>query len=99
MLYIVKNYLPSGVEYFRENTGEIAAWTNEGIETYGLGKDSESAREDLLHSLRDIANFYVEDFEEWITHNPKELPYILRVLMSTDEELRQWRDICLNTAN
>ena len=90
LLYLVKNCLPSNVEYFKEDNGQISCLTHGGIETWGLGQTYEEARDDLLSSLKEIADMIREDIQNGQDFNFDEVPYMFKILMSSDEELRQW---------
>lgn len=90
LLYLVKNCLPSNVEYIKEDSGQISCLTHGGIETWGLGRTYEDAREDLLSSLKEIADMIREDIQNGQNFNIDEVPYMFKILTSSDEELRQW---------
>lgn len=90
LLYLVKNCLPSNVEYFKEDSGEISCVTHDGIKTWGLGRTYDEAREDLLNSLKEIADIIREDVQNGRGYNLDELPYMFKILTSSNQELREW---------
>lgn len=89
-LYAIKQFLPIQVDYYQDSNNEYSCFTRTGIKTWGHGADYNEACRDLIHALKDYADMYIKDFSDWVSHNPEELPYILRVIMSSDEELREW---------
>lgn len=87
--YALLKAIPIGTEYFTCEDGHVAAVTTSGIITHAEGKDYEGCREDLMKDLREFSQFYIEDFADWYSHNPDLLLYVIKILSSTDEELRE----------
>lgn len=82
-------------EYERNPSGIITSSTNNGIIMWGEGHTLEESRADLIKALRDTAEGYFEDFADWYSHNPEDFPYMLKVMLSSDEELER----CLSFEN
>lgn len=76
-------------KYERNPDGVITSSTNNGIIMWGEGRTIEESRADLMSALRDTAKFYFEDFSEWYAGNPEQYPYALKVMLSSDEELKR----------
>ena len=94
MLYVLKQ-MPIRYELVQESDGSYSSWTQEGIITHGTGLTESECLKDLLSGLKDMANQYIEDFEDWYKHNPSELGEVIKLLNSTDEELYE----CLTRMN
>ena len=81
-------------EYAKENDGSITCWTK----TPHLIENAPTLTEGLnclLKSLRERANDYISDFNYWIKGCPEELPYIMKIILSNNEELES----CLHGKN
>ena len=74
-------------EYARENDGSVTCWT----ETPHLIENAPTLNESvsyLLKSLRERAQDYMNDFDYWVKGCPEELPYIMKIILSSNEELQ-----------
>ncbi len=80
--------LPLTAEYVQESDGTISGWTNEII-THANAPEYETCRAELVKMLREFALSYCEDISDWLAHNPEELPYVVKICLSDDEELAQ----------
>ena len=81
-------------EYAKENDGSITCWT----ETPHIIENAPTLTEGLkylLKSLRERADDYMRDFDYWVKGCPEELPYIIKIILSNDEEL----ELCLHGEN
>ncbi|MBR0151018.1 MAG: hypothetical protein IJP89_06630 [Synergistaceae bacterium] len=80
--------LPLTAEYVKESDGSISGWTEE-ITCHANAPDYETCRAEMVKMLRGVAHSWCEDIDDWLSHNPSELPYIMKICLSTDEELKQ----------
>ena len=82
------------VEYVRENDGTISGHVDE-LCTIENAPTIEECETKLITGMREISENFVEDFDFWASGRPHEVPYILKVLYSTDEEIKS----CLHGKN
>ena len=94
MLYVLKK-MPIKYELVQEVDGNYSCWTVDGIITHGTGATELECRRDLISSLQDIAEEYMNKFEDWFEHNPQEFPEVLKIINSSSEDLLE----CLTLAN
>ena len=75
------------VEYDRENDGTI---TGEVMEfcTIENAPTIEECEKKLIASMRETAQFFAEDFEIFSSGRPYEVPYVIKILFSSDAELK-----------
>ena len=86
--------LPFTVEYDREADGSI---TGEVIEFHAL-ENAPTLKEceaKLISSMREWAEIHAENFSEWAVGRLNEVPYLLKILFSSDEEIKS----CLHGKN
>lgn len=74
-------------DYAEENDASITCWTEvphliENAPTVEDGKNY------LLKLLRERAYDYMNEFDYWVKGCPEELPYIMKIMLSNDEELK-----------
>ena len=74
--------------YAGEDDGSITCWIEEP-HLIDNAPTLNEALEKLVTALRERAYDYMREFDLWVKGCPAELPYILKILFSTDEELRQ----------
>ena len=85
LIACIKN-LNIDYEYAIENNGTITCWT----ETPHIIEDAPTIEEGialLLKSLRERAYDYMNEFDLWLKGCPEELPYIIKIILSSDREL------------
>lgn len=74
-------------EYFQEDDGEYWAFT-EFFTTHANGATLAECERELIKDFRVWAQIYMKDFEKNIKEDAFSLPYVFKVLSSTDEELQ-----------
>ncbi|MBQ9419738.1 MAG: hypothetical protein IJU31_05100 [Synergistaceae bacterium] len=86
--------LPFTVEYDREADGSI---TGEVVEFHALenAPTLEECEAKLISSMREWAEIHAENFSEWAVGRLNEVPYLLKILFSSDEEVKS----CLHGKN
>lgn len=65
--------------------GQIYSWPTASPGMWGAGATKESSVADMLEVMRESAQILLEDFSKI---NLPRLPYILKILISTPEELK-----------
>lgn len=55
---------------------------------HGEGINDDTAISDMFAAMRASARAYCDDFSYWHKENPAEFPYVLKVLISTDDDLK-----------
>ena len=93
LIACIKN-LNVDYEYAVENDGTITCWT----ETPHLIENAPTLKEGtalLLKSLRERAYDYMNEFDLWLKGCPEELPYIIKIILSSDKQLEE----CLHGKN
>ena len=80
--------------YAEEDDGTVSCWSY--IPNFTENEPTlQDCLKSLCASLRDRAYEYMSDFDLWVKGCPAELPYIIKILLSSDEELIQ----CLHGKN
>ncbi len=78
---------------FIEDDGSITLSLNE-LDLVSNGKDKSESISNLINDMREYAQEYYEDIENWYVGSRKQhYPYVLEILTATDDELRG-RIIC-----
>ena len=93
LLACLKN-LSIQYDYATESDGSVTCWT----EIPHLIENAPTLQESikiLLSSLRERAYDYINEFDLWLKGCPEELPYIIKIMLSSDEELAS----CLHGKN
>ena len=86
--------LPFTVEYDRESDGSV---TGEVVEFHAL-ENAPTLKEceaKLISSMREWAEIHAENFSDWAVGRLNEVPYLLKILFSSDEEIKS----CLHGKN
>ena len=76
------------VEYVNENDGTISGHVEE-LCTIENALTLEECEEKLISGMRETAETFAENFEFWASGRPHEVPYVLKVLYSSDEEIKK----------
>ena len=79
--------LELNVEYAKENDGTVSGYVSE-LCTMDNAPTREECEKKLIAGLRETAETFLEDFYFWATGRPYEVPYVLKILYSTDEEIK-----------
>ena len=82
------------VEYDKEDDGSI---TGEVIEFHALENvpTKQECEAKLISSMREWAEMHAENFQEWVIGRFNEVPYLFKILLSSDEEIKS----CLHGKN
>ena len=75
------------VEYTHEDDGSISGHVEE-LCTIDNASTFEECEAKLISGMRETSENFVKDFEFWASGRPYEVPYILKILYSTDEEIK-----------
>lgn len=73
--------------YFQDEDGSYFSEC-EVLTTHGDGQTLEASIDNMICNMRESAEIYCEDLPFWLANNPGEFPYILKIMMSNDEELK-----------
>ena len=76
------------VEYVQEEDGSISGHVEE-LCTIDNAPTFEECKSKLIAGMRETAEIFADDFEAWASGRPYEVPYVLKVLYSTDEEIEK----------
>ena len=79
--------LPLTVEYDKEDDGSI---TGEVLEFHALenAKTLNDCEDKLISSMKEWAEIHAENFQDWAKGRFNEVPYLLKILLSSDGELK-----------
>ena len=75
------------VEYAQENDGSITGHVFEFC-TLDKAPTVEECEAKLIKGMRERAQFFAEDFQIFGPGRPYEIPYVFKILFSSDEELK-----------
>ncbi|MBR1486127.1 MAG: hypothetical protein IJ597_02595 [Synergistaceae bacterium] len=82
------------VEYVKEDDGSISGRIVEFC-TLSNAPTLEECEAKLIADMRESAELFADNFEQFSAGRPNEVLYVLKILYSTDEELRK----CLRGKN
>ncbi len=80
--------MPLHAEYKTEENGHVSGIVPE-LEVMDSGEDYEQCLNLLLEGCKEYAGLYLEDLNFWYSGRPDDLIYILKVLTSSNEELKE----------
>lgn len=76
-------------EYYYGDDKKHYAFTEFLTPMHGDGITREKSEADLIETLRIVAESYCEDIADWKNYEPGKIISILKIIFSSDEELRQ----------
>lgn len=75
------------VKYERTEDGGIFGECVEFPEAFELGSDIHDCNMKLVRTMKEWAEALVSDFGRWSIGRENEVPYLLKILLSSEEEL------------
>lgn len=72
---------------YDDSDGKILMSCIEFPEAYSYEGDIDTARKELVKALREWTRAIMPDASWWVKGREEQLPYLLKILISTDEEL------------
>lgn len=79
--------LELNVEYIREDDGSVSGHVTE-LCTIDNAPTREECEAKLISGMRETAELFASDFSYWASGRQHEVPYALKVLYSTDDEIK-----------
>lgn len=86
--------LPINYEYAKESDGSFTGWTEE-LQALANAPEINSLKIALVSCLKDNAKDFSGDYENWKHGREWQIPYLIKILNSTQEELL----LCLHGRN